>query len=159
MYRKEKNEADVRYILEHLRDEDKHEAFVQKGENWKEECFNDVMNSSDYFALGCKKSDNTPVCMGGCAKTSERGVGIVWLLSTPEVVNYQIYLLKNLRKDILLLSNDYWMMCNMLYVKNSLAKKWLKKFGFKFDRLHPIGSNIPDDFEFFYRLRKTRGLR
>ena len=44
MYRKEKNEKDVRYILEHLRDEDRHEAIFQKGENYIEECLKDIMD-------------------------------------------------------------------------------------------------------------------
>lgn len=159
MYRKEKNIEDIRYILEHLREEDKHEALIQKGENYVEECINDIMNSDSYFVLGCKKSDDTPVCMGGCANTSEQGVGIVWLLCTPEIVNHQMCLLKNLKKDILLLSEDYWFMFNMLYSENELAKKWLKKFGFNFDTPHPEGLNVPKDFEFFYRIRKARGLK
>ena len=133
MYRKEKNEKDVRYILEHLREEDRHEAIIQKGENYIEECLKDIMNNDNYFVLGCKKSDDTPVCMGGCAKTSEEGIGIVWLLSTPEVVNYQMCLLRNLKKDIRLLNQEYWMLFNMLYSENELAKKWLTKFGFVFD--------------------------
>lgn len=157
MYRKEKNEKDVRYILEHLREEDRHEAIIQKGENYIEECLKDIMNNDNYFVLGCKKSDDTPVCMGGCAKTSEEGIGIVWLLSTPEVVNYQMCLLRNLKKDIRLLNQEYWMLFNMLYSENELAKKWLTKFGFVFD--NPFSLNLPKNFEFFYKVRKTRGLK
>lgn len=157
MYRKEKNEKDILYILEHLRDEDKHEALIQKGENYIEECLKDIMNN-DYVLLGCKKSDDTPVCMGGCAKTTEEGIGVVWFLSTPEIVNYQTCLLRNIKKEISFFDEKYWMLFNMLYSENNLAKRWLKKFGFNFNNPHPVGLNIPKDFEFFYRLRKTRGL-
>ncbi len=156
MYRKEKNEKDVRYILEHLREEDKHEAIIQKGENYVEECLKDIMGNSEYFVLGCKKSDDTPVCMGGCARTNEQGIGIVWLLTTPEIVNHQKCLLRNLKKDIESFDEKFWMTFNFLYKENKLAKRWLSKFGYVFDR--PSGMNIPEDFELFYRKRETRGL-
>ena len=32
------------------------------------------------------------------------------------------------------------------------------KLGFKFDNPKPNGINVPDGFEFFYRIRETRGL-
>ena len=159
MYRKEKNEKDVRYILEHLRDEDRHVAIFQKGENYIEECLKDIMNNDDYFVLGCKKSDDTPVCMGGCARTSEEGVGAVWLLSTPEIVDYQMCLLRNIKVELKKIDEDYWMTFNILFKENQLAKKWLSKFGFNFNNPHPVGLNVPKDFEFFYRTRKIRGLR
>lgn len=158
MFRQKKNEKDIRYILENLRTEDKHEAIIQKGENYIEECLKDIMGSNDYFILGCKKSDNTPVCMGGCAKTSEDGVGVIWLLTTDEIVNYQTCLLRNIKKELEIFDEKYWMLFNMLYSENNLAKKWLKKFGFNFNNPHPLGLNIPKNFEFFYRIRKTRGL-
>lgn len=156
MYRKDKNEKDIRYILEHLRDEDKHEMIISKGEDYIEKYTQEVMNSNDYFVLGCKKSDDTPVCMGGCARTQEKGMGVVWLLSTPEIVNYQICLLKNIKKDIKEFDEDYWMTFNYIFSENILAKKWLEKFGYKF--IKPVGMNIPKNFEFFYRTRKIRGL-
>lgn len=159
MYRKEKNEKDVRYILEHLRDEDRHEAIFQKGENYIEECLKDIMKNDDYFVLGCKKSDDTPVCMGGCARTTEEGVGAVWLLSTPEIVDYQMCLLRNIKVELEKIDEDFWMTFNILFKENQLAKKWLTKFGFNFNNPHPVGLNIPNDFEFFYRTRKVRGLR
>lgn len=159
MYRKEKNEKDVLYILEHLRDEDRHEAIFQKGKNYIEECLKDIMKNDDYFVLGCKKSDDTPVCMGGCARTTEEGVGAVWLLSTPEIVDYQMCLLRNIKVELEKIDEDFWMTFNILFKENQLAKKWLTKFGFNFNNPHPVGLNIPNDFEFFYRTRKVRGLR
>ena len=156
MYRKEKNIKDVLYILEHLRPEDKHEAIIQKGNNYIWECLKDIMDSDSYFVLGCKKSDDTPVVMGGCAPTQEKGIGIVWLLCTDEIVKYQTCLLRNLKKDIQLLSKEYWMLFNTIYCENNLAKRWLKKFGFKFDNL--FGAELPEGFEFFYKKKDMRGL-
>ena len=157
MYGKtDKNEADIRYILEHLREEDKHEAIVQCGENYIENVMQDIKKSKDFFMLGCKKSDDTPVCMGGCESTEEDGIGIVWLLSTPEIVNHQICLLKHIKKFLREFDEDYWMLFNTLFKENQLAKRWLTKFGFRFN--NPCGLKLPKDFEFFYRVRKVRRL-
>ena len=156
MYPKKKNKEDVLYILEHLREEDKHEAIVQKGENYVQECLKDIMDSDDFMIIGCKKSDNTPVCMGGIAKTNEKGIGVVWLLSTPEVVKHQICLLRNIKAELKKFDNEYWLMFNIIYKENELAKKWLSKFGFRFE--NPFGLNIPEGFEFFYKKREVRGL-
>lgn len=157
MYRKEINEADVRYILENLRDEDKHEALIQKGEDYINRILNTVLQRKDNCYLGCKKSDDTPVCIGGIVDMGE-GVGCVWLLSTPEIVNHQICLLRHIKKYFNDFDKKYWLTFNMLYSENALAKKWLTKFGFNFDNPHPETLHIPDDFEFFYRKRVTRRL-
>ena len=158
MYRKDKNLDDVLYILNNLREEDKHEAMIQKGENYVELIANDVMNSQGIFVLGCSKKDNTPIVMGGCCKTDEKGVGVVWMLSTPEVEKNQICLLKNIKELINDFDKDYWMTFNVIYSENHLAKKWLKKMGYGFELAKPVFANLPKDFEFFYRTRKLRGL-
>ena len=157
MYGKtDKNESDIRYILEHLREEDKHEAIVQCGENYIENILRDIKKGKGFFILGCKKSDDTPVCMGGCENTEEDGIGVVWLLTTPEIVNHQICLLKHIKKYMREFDEDYWMLFNFLYKENQLAKIWLSKFGFRFN--NPCGLKIPKDFEFFYRIKKVRRL-
>lgn len=157
MYRKDKTEKDVRYILEHLRDADRHECIIQRGDNYIDELTEEIMKDDNYFVLGAKKSDGTPVCMGGCSNTNEKGVGIVWFLSTPEVVKYQFCLLKNIKRDIEMLTEDYYMLFNFIYKENFLAKRWLSKFGFSFEQ--PKGLKIPEDFEMFYKVRKTRRLK
>ena len=156
MYRKEeKNIKDILYILEHLREEDKHEAMIQSGENYVWDCLKNIMENKGDVIIGCKKSDNTPVCVGGCAEQT-KDVGIVWLLCTPEISNYQTCILRNLKKEFSKYEKKYLLIFNMLYKENKLAKKWLKKFGFKFDNL--FNAKLPDGFEFFYKKKELRGL-
>ena len=159
MYRKEKNEKDVLYILENLRPEDKHEAIIQKGKNYIEELLKEIMQCEKHFILGCTKKDDKPICMGGCAPTTEKGVGCVWMLSTPEVINHQICLLRNIKELMNDFDEDYWMTFNFIYSENTLAKKWLKKMGYSFNLARPVLTNLPKDFEFFYRLKNQRGLK
>lgn len=158
MYEKEKNEKDILYILEHLRPADEHEARVQKGENFKEIILNEIMNINTRTWLGCKKSDDTPVCVGGYTDTQENGVGVVWLLSTPEIEKNKHCLFRHVIKAFKEIDNKYWFTCNILYSENKFAKQWLRKIGYKFNNLKPDGLDIPDGFEFFYRVRETKGL-
>lgn len=157
MYEKKKNKEDILYILEHLRPEDEHEARTQKGDNFKEIILNEMMDSKTRTYLGCKKSDNTPVCIGGFTDTNEDGVGVVWLLSTPEVEKNKSCLFRNIIMAFDEIDSKYWLTWNILFSENKLAKKWLKKLGYKFD-LKPQGIEVPEGFEFFYRIRQTRGL-
>lgn len=158
MYRKEKNLNDILYILENLREEDKHEALIQRGKNYIQAIASDIINSKGYFILGCSKKDDKPICMGGCVETDEKGVGVVWLLSTPEIEKHQICLLRNIKQLMKDFDKDFYMTFNCIYKENALAKGWLKKMGYSFNLAKPVFANLPKDFEFFYRLRKQRGL-
>ena len=158
MYEKKKNEKDILYILEHLRLEDKHEAITQKGENYKQIILEEIMNCKTRTYLGCRKSDDLPVCIGGFTDTQEKGVGIVWLLSTPEIENNKTCLLRHIVGAFEEIDARYWLTCNILFSENRFAKRWLKKLGYKFNNPKPDGIDVPDGFEFFYRIRATRGL-
>ena len=65
MYIKEKNEKDVRYILENLRYEDRLEAIAQKGEDYKQIILDEIMNAKTRTYLGCSEADDIPVGIGG----------------------------------------------------------------------------------------------
>lgn len=155
MIKKEKfNEEDVRYVLENLRSEDMKEVLHSHGENYVEKLLNDIMKTND-VNLGVRKKDGLPVCVGGCTDTEEKGVGVVWLLCTPEIVNHQKTLIRHLIANFKKYEKKYWLTFNFIYKENYLAKNWLKKFGYVFVK---EGANIPEDFEMFFRKRKLRGL-
>ena len=154
MYSKEKNKEDILYILNHLRKEDEYECRRLMGDEYKEKILDSIYCESKYFLLGCKKSDDTPVCMGGCSETNEKGVCVVWLLSTNEIVNYRHCVLRHIKKEMKKYKNEYWLIYNFIFKKNHLAKMWLYKLGFAFMELR----NIPAGFELFYWKRKLRGL-
>ena len=88
----------------------------------------------------------------------EKGVGVVWLLSTPEIEKNKHCLLRHIIKAFEEIDEKYWLTCNILYSENKFAKRWLKKIGYKFNNPKPDGLDVPDGFEFFYRVRETRGL-
>ena len=157
MYEKQKNEKDVLYILKNLRPEDEAEARVLKGDDYINVLLQEIMSPNVITRLGCKKSDDTPVCIGGYTDAREEGAGVVWLLATNEVENYKTCLLRNIIKTLKEADEKYQVTYNFLFSENKLAKSWLKKTGFRFD--NPQGINAPEGFEFFYRIRPVRGLR
>ncbi len=157
MYRKEeKNKEDILYILEHLRAEDKEELEKQLGEDCIQKCLNDIMAANGKTIIGYAKSDDEPVCVGGCS-IAENNIGIVWLLSTDRIKNYKNCILKNIKKEIKEYEKEHLILCNIIFHKNTLAKIWLKKIGFKFE--NPKDNSIPDGFEFFYKKKEMRGLK
>ena len=160
MYRKEKNEKDVLYILEHLRADDLEEVKASNGENWKEIVFKNIMDPTTDVLLGVSKENDIPVCMGGAWQLDRdpKGIGLVWMLCTDDIVNHKVCLLKELKKEFRKYDQNFWFMYNSIHSKNIYAKKWLMWLGFKFDNPHPFGMNLPKEFEFFYKVKKIRGL-
>ena len=84
MYRKQKNEKDVKYILEHLRECDRKEVQSIHGDEWENKVFEDIMKSDFDVLMGINVDGDVPVCMGGVLhlETDEPGVGVVWMFFT-----------------------------------------------------------------------------
>lgn len=160
LYRKAKNEKDVLYILDNLRQEDLEEVIAIHGENFKEKVFEQIMKTDFEILMGINSDNDIPVCMGGAwhLEQDEDGVGVVWMLCTDEIVNHKITLIRELKKEFKKYDEKFWFLYNFIYKKNFFAKNWLKWMGFKFDLAKFSALNLPDDFEFFYRIKEKKGL-
>jgi hypothetical protein len=160
MYRKAKNEKDVRYILEHLRADDLAETKSVYGENYIEENLKEIMETNFDVLMGVTENGERPVAMGGAwhFEKDEEGVGVVWALCTDEIVNHKISFLREIKKEFKKYDQQYWFLYNFIHKNNSFAKNWLKWLGFNFNRPKPLGLNVPEDFEFFFRIRPKKGL-
>ena len=160
MYRANKNIKDVEYILDHLRKEDLTELKAIWSEDWKAKTLENIMGTEFYVMLGKAKNKDIPVVMGGFWKVEAdaEGVGCAWLLTTDEVKNHKMCLLRELRKEVAKADEKYWLTYNFIYKENFMAKNWLKWLGYKFDNPNPEGLGVPEGFEFFYRIRPIKGL-
>lgn len=169
MYRaKDIDIFDFEYILDNLREEDKIEAIQAKGENFKEVIIDEIVSGDQEVVVARTKENNTPVLMGGCWPIKENpAIGIVWLLSTPEIKKHQVCFLREIRKDFERYDKQFGLTFNYLYNKNFLAKRWLKWLGYRFPSeiekknfldKGMLNTDIPKDFEIFYRERKIKGL-
>ena len=156
MYQVLKNEHDVQYILDNLRLEDMLELHTIYGNNYKEIAKNTIMSSEFPVLIGISKKNDIPVAMGGIWEVTpnDRGVAGVWLLSTDRVKHHQISLLRAIKHEIEKADEKYWLTYNFIYERNFRAKKWLKWLGYKFDNPRPRGVNVPNGFEYFYRVNK-----
>lgn len=159
---------DILFVLDNLREEDKIECVVSRGENFTNEILNDLKNlsPSDSFLLAKTKKDNIPVLIAG-VKHIEKSIGCVFLLSTPEIEKHQICFLKEMKKQIEKYDENFSILYNQIYKTNHLAKNWLKWVGFRFpleekktnhlDKLF-LKIKTPENFEIFYRERPLKGL-
>lgn len=162
MYRKNKNPHDVLYILEHLRPYDLEEVQTIHGDFWKIKVFNQVMQTDFDVLMGINSDGDVPVVMGGAwhLEKDEEGVGVVWMLCTEDIINHPTVLLRELKKEFKKYDNKFWLLYNFMLSKDKQAKNWLKWMGFDFSLPRPkvLEKIIPDGFEFFYRIKKLRGL-
>lgn len=150
---RDKNKEDILYILENLRKEDELETKTLIGEDYKNKILDNILNSGGKFFLA-KDNDNVPYAMGGVNTTDEIGAVVVWLLSTDKIVEHRHFALKKIKEEVNKIKKNNWLIYNMIFERNYLAKIWLKKLGFAFIKLR----SIPDEFELFYWKRETRGL-
>lgn len=170
MYRTDKIiDTELLYILDNLREEDKIECEVLRGPDWKDKLFNDLISSSSKFLLAKTKKDDTPVLIAGAWPTDKNTpqIACVWLLSTPEIENHKICFLKEMKKEIQKYDEKFSLLYNQIYVKNKLAKSWLKWAGFRFPKSEKklklldkefLKIETPENFEMFYRERPVKGL-
>lgn len=160
MNRVKKNEKDVKYILDNLREVDRIECIDSKGENYKEVIYEEIMKTDFDCLIG--EDDENAVVMGGVWATDPNipDVGCVWLLSTDEVEKHQVSLLRHLKKEFARYDERYSIVCNYIHNSNMQAKRWLEWIGFKFDNI--IGIPKKENFTFFYRINpritKMKGL-
>lgn len=161
-------EDDCIYLLNNLREEDHIEAKTAKGINYRQVILEELKTWNNNFLMAKTKKDDTPVLICGCWPLKENpSIGIVWLLSTPEIKKHQICFLKEMRKEINKYDLEFGLTFNYLYKENILAKRWLKWVGYKFpgenekkDFLdkHFLSMKVPEGFEVFYRERNITGL-
>ena len=155
---KKTNKKDIKYILNHLRAEDLAEVKSAHGSNWKKVVLNDFFKHK--VTIGVDKVTGEAVCMGGVCHliNDPDNVGVVLMLSTDKIKNHRFSAIKGLKREIEKYEKSYFMLYNVIYHTNHLAKNWLKKLGFKFDISRPVGYPIPKGFEFFYKIRERKGL-
>ena len=160
LLKKSKNNKDVKFILNNLRAVDIEESKFVYGENWKKASLKNIMNPTCQVVIGVDKDTNLPVCMGGVSPMGEyvNGIGVVWFLSTDDIKKHKYSVLKEFKKQFEEYDKTYWFLYNFIFHKNRLAKNWLKWLGFCFDLKNIYKTKVSLEFEFFYRIRKPKGL-
>lgn len=153
LVRKKINKKDLLYILQNLRDEDKEEVKLNYGDNYIQEELKSILKTNALLAVD--SITKKPILVYGISPLQNKKSALIYMLSTKEIVYYKRSFFTELKKEIKKIDKNYYYVCNIIYKKNFLAKKWLKKIGFNFDISNLSFMNVPDNFEYFYRIRKT----
>lgn len=143
MYHKRKNNKDLKYILQNLREQDKNEVKLIYGENWFDKVWKDFKNLKT-ARIGYK-NDNTPVVVFGVLPNGP--VGIIGMLSTSDIEKEQKSFLVLGKKWVKSQGKKYKALENKVYSSNVKAIKWLKWMGFTVEKNLGLG----DKFLKFYK--------
>ncbi len=138
-------------MLGDIRKEDSDEAFAMTGK-LAEDCLIEGVDKSDISYVGLYHGDPV-VCFGVRRNTSLSNKGIVWLLSTNKLNSIKNIFIRNSRPYVVKLMNGFDMLENWVDVRNTVAIRWLRWCGFKFDETpKPVGC-FGDPF-YHFSLRK-----
>lgn len=152
--RKEVNEKDLLFILQNLREEDIEELKVSHGDNYIQAEMKSIFENCEAMLAVDDKTEK-PIFVYGVHPLPYGNEAIIFLLSTPEIVKYIRSFMIEMKKELEEYDKRFFYLSNIIYEKNFIAKKWLKKVGFKFDYTEFCFYKVPDGFEYFYRIRKT----
>ena len=144
-----------KFILNNLRDEDLRELKDIRGKNWFKSALKNLEGTEVIVMFAPNEQNNMiPIAMGGFEPYFENGnkLAIVWLLSTKFIKYHKFLFWKELKTYFNQEKSKYSILFNFIYKSNFQAKSWLKLLGFSFDNPKPQGIDIPENFEFFYKV-------
>jgi len=140
------------YIKTRLRFEDIKEIYDITGKNNTEGLdYSFYMSSKSWTLL----KDNTPIFVCGVAsKSCISDIGLAWLLGTPKVKDVKFKLIRQSKKYIKKMLEDYKMLEGWVSYENKLSKDWLKWCGFKIEKAEKVGFKKAL-FHRFYMTKET----
>lgn len=149
------SQDDIKYVLNNLRVEDKEEVYFLLGDDWYNQIIFDLADKQVQVIYGYDDNKNkVPIAIGGFDTVFPEipEMACVWLLSTSLILKNKRIFFNELRIRFSIAEQKYKIMYNYIYSLNFSAKAWLKKFGFCFDNPYPMGLEMKENFEFFYKL-------
>lgn len=93
------------------------------------------------------------ICLRGITDGGA-GVGVPWLLGSPEVTRFTKHLVGGAKRWVLDMEQKYPLLINMVHAENALAIKWLQHIGFTLGPLFPEWGVGKAPFYQFYRYKQ-----
>lgn len=132
---------DAHFLSTRLREEDIQELYASSGMSPLEALLQGLSLSKPHaWALG-DSGTGEPYLMGG-VRPAGNGIGIVWLLGSPEIEKHALTFQREAKNMILRIweGNEYRALCNVVSADNRKAIEWLSRLGFTFvHRDCPVG--------------------
>ena len=141
--------SDIDWLAPRLRKADKAEIKAFAGVSPK-----DALTVS-FVASTCRYTaewEGEPIIMFGAGPVEE-GVGAVWLLGTDMIKKVRVPFLRESKRCLEALHDEYPLLFNYVDARNTLHIRWLKWLGFTFINRHPEFGVARIPFYEFVRIR------
>jgi hypothetical protein len=97
--------------------------------------FSIVHSSPGYAAL----MDGEPVAVFGASPSMTPGVGVAWLLATPEIERHPVRFYRESKRIFEKVTRKYETLVNWVDCRNKLSLRWLGWLGFEIGEPEPWG--------------------
>jgi hypothetical protein len=123
------NIADARRVALRLRRSDLQEIKANLGEDPFVVLERGIVQSSPSYAV-VNEADQALALFGVVPDTGDADVGLVWLLASDELARHPFFVLRNTRKWVEILNQQYRVLWNHIDARNELHLRWLRWSGF-----------------------------
>jgi len=143
------DEAHIDRIAKHARESDINEAAVT-GQSIREGLEEGVRLSVWAWTI---LAEDKPIAMFGASPSPVIGIGIAWMIGTPEMDHNKIAILRRTKQFVTRMHNKvFHVLMNYVDGRNDKSIRWLKWCGFKMNK-NPIHVG-PDKVPFYEFTRK-----
>lgn len=125
------------YIAAHLRDQDRAEMAVMHPGEDAERIVLDGLAGSRWCNV--VRVEGAPAIIYGVSDTDHAGIGVPWLLATPDLYRIKDALAERAPAEVRLMAQTYVVLFNQVHAENTVAIDWLERLGFTIDRERPVG--------------------
>ena len=132
-YIKVSSHEDVKKLSKNLRKEDIEEIKANSNSNPYHALYTGVLYSHLPFTI--MSDDDNPIMIMGVIPHG-KNLGMIWLLSSPQIKNISIPFLRNCRGVLDLYLKTFPVLYNYIDARNTVHLKWLRWLGFNFIKVH-----------------------
>ena len=126
---------DIDYVSPRLRQADYNECLASTGQQPRGVLHRGLTLGDISLTLRAPNGDRVGLCgVVPCPAIPEAGV--VWMVATDDIYQHQTTFLRNSKKALQKLSEDYLVLFNCVDARNSVHIQWLKWMGFTFINKH-----------------------
>tara|TARA_R110002074_G_scaffold247778_2_gene419755 strand:- start:3799 stop:4260 length:462 start_codon:yes stop_codon:yes gene_type:complete len=125
---------DIDFVAPRLRKADYNECIASTGKKPRGVLHRSLDLGDISLTLRAPNGDRVGLC--GVVPSPLAEAGVVWMVATDDIYQHQTTFLRNSKRALKHLSEDYLVLFNCVDARNSLHIKWLKWMGFTFINKH-----------------------
>ena len=125
---------DIDFVAPRLRKADYNECMASTGQKPRGVLHRSLDLGDISLTLRAPNGDRVGLC--GVVPSPLAEAGVVWMVATDDIYQHQTTFLRNSKRALKHLSEDYLVLFNCVDARNSLHIKWLRWMGFTFINKH-----------------------